>query len=198
VSAAVDLLELPQGVELVSFGDRRNPDAPRKVAYADSVRSLSCHNPVDVRPYDSDIDPPLTAETLVGNARFMLGPVLSDDGKVFCSPWCGFKCTKAAHDRAVLEADLLCKALGPGWTPEVWENTGWNYAAHMGGAKVTPNKNGSTLAGTYTVTGYTGWCNFGEKQTIERGATPREAIDAAKKAMDAVIAVLSTKLAEVA
>ena len=149
---------------------------------------------IDETPWSPETGVPLSDDTLRGTARFLLGPVERDG--IYCSPWCGFKCTKAAYDRAVREADQLCKLLGPGWEPEVWENTGWNFAAHKGGAKVTPNKRGSTLAGTYTIESYTGWCNFGEKQTIERGETPGEAIAAARAAMEQVVANLQAKLEE--
>jgi hypothetical protein len=61
-------------------------------------------------------------------------PVLR--GGVYCSPRCGGKCTKKAFDRATKEADKLCKTLGPGWKPRVWENLGWHYEAAKGPFKV--------------------------------------------------------------
>lgn len=54
-------------------------------------------------------------------------PVLK--GRKFCSPACGRGCTKAEHDKATRDAAALCKLLGPGWQPHVWENLGWHYAA---------------------------------------------------------------------
>jgi hypothetical protein len=48
-------------------------------------------------------------------------------GKVFCSPACGCKCTKEAHDKAQRAAAALVARLGDVWEPHVWENSGWNY-----------------------------------------------------------------------
>ncbi|MFL5900969.1 MAG: hypothetical protein ACJ75S_07195 [Solirubrobacterales bacterium] len=181
---------------LVVFTDKR--DGSRIVVDAGSERYYGFEwYYVDPQPWTPETGPELTADTLKGSARFLLGAVLSPDGEVFCSPWCGTKCRKAAFDRAVREAAMLCDQLGPGWKPHVWENMGWHFEAQMGSARVTVTTNGSTIHGTYTVSGYTGWCNFGDKQAIERGATPREAIDAAKDAMRAIIDRLQAKLAEV-
>jgi hypothetical protein len=32
---------------------------------------------------------------------------------------------------ATKKAKALCKKLGPGWTPHVWENMGWHYTAQL-------------------------------------------------------------------
>lgn len=32
-------------------------------------------------------------------------------------------------ERVTAEAERLCERLGPGWTPEVWNNYGWCYCA---------------------------------------------------------------------
>ncbi len=50
-------------------------------------------------------------------------------GDVYCAPACGFDCKMAAYYAAVKAARFLCKDLGPGWTPHVWENMGWYYSA---------------------------------------------------------------------
>jgi len=53
-------------------------------------------------------------------------PVLK--GKQYCSPACGFGCTKKDYDSAINKSNDLCKELGKNWTSEVWENGKWNYA----------------------------------------------------------------------
>lgn len=50
-------------------------------------------------------------------------------GNVYCSPACGSLCTYADYERAVKHADDLCKLLGEGWKPIVWENMRWHYKA---------------------------------------------------------------------
>lgn len=39
---------------------------------------------------------------------------------------CRASCEK---DRITAEAERLCALLGPGWTPDVWLNNGWQYCA---------------------------------------------------------------------
>lgn len=53
-------------------------------------------------------------------------------GNIYCSPLCGFKCTRAAYDRAKKRGATLAKRLGPGWVPVVWENMGWHYRVEKG------------------------------------------------------------------
>lgn len=53
------------------------------------------------------------------------GPVRK--GKVYCSPWCGAGCTRAAFEAATLSAKTLAAALGSAWTYRVWENFGWHW-----------------------------------------------------------------------
>jgi hypothetical protein len=50
-------------------------------------------------------------------------------GEIYCSPACGGRCTKAAHDAAQEQAAALATRLGPGWTARVWENLGWHFSA---------------------------------------------------------------------
>lgn len=94
-------------------------------------------------------------------------PVLR--GRFYCSPRCGCKCTKAAHDTAVKQSQELADKLGDGWTPRVWENGGWHWEVAKGpyvderfgggGIIVRPSRAGgysaefrSALTGTNTVT----------------------------------------------
>jgi hypothetical protein len=58
------------------------------------------------------------------------GPVLR--GGIYCSPWCGANCTKAAYDLAVSKAKALARRMGKGWKPRVHENMGWFYGVYKG------------------------------------------------------------------
>lgn len=57
-------------------------------------------------------------------------------GPIYCAPRCGMKCTHAAFIKAGKRAAALCKLLGEGWTPRVWENCGWHYSAENGVASM--------------------------------------------------------------
>lgn len=100
-------------------------------------------------------------------------------GGVFCSPACGFKCTVNAHDRARREGEALAASLGPGWTPRVWENCGWQYEVRSGAIKVRPNLglSGSTIRGDWKVKGYN--CQFENTGFYANGKTPKAAIQRA-------------------
>lgn len=63
-------------------------------------------------------------------------PVLH--GRMYCSPACGAKCTKVAHDRAAMKAGELADYLGKGWKPRVWENMAWFWEVSNGILSVTP------------------------------------------------------------
>lgn len=70
-------------------------------------------------------------------------------GSTYCSPLCGGGCTKAAHDKAVAEANaLVLRMKGSGWKPRVWENLGWHYEVHAGPVALHNNThNGKTMYG---------------------------------------------------
>jgi hypothetical protein len=57
-------------------------------------------------------------------------------GDMYCSPACGFGCTRAEHNEAQRRAATLVAALGDGWTPRVWEYLGWHYAAVAAGGAI--------------------------------------------------------------
>lgn len=91
-------------------------------------------------------------------------------GGFYCSPRCGCRCTRAEHDKAQKDAATLAAQLGDGWTPRVWENTGWHWEVakgpcagdnrfDAGGVVVHRRRDGefsaefrSALTGTNTVT----------------------------------------------
>jgi hypothetical protein len=101
-------------------------------------------------------------------------PILRGD--VYCSPRCGFKCKKAAFDRATKEAAKLCAALGKGWKPCVWENWGWHFSASKGVAVIHASTDGSALDGNYTVTGYRVYFNSAHQVVGKDVATPKGAL----------------------
>ncbi len=61
-------------------------------------------------------------------------------GLQYCSPRCGHGCTHEEFKAAEKAAAALAKRLGPDWTPRVWENIGWHYAAECGTASMHPHK----------------------------------------------------------
>jgi hypothetical protein len=54
------------------------------------------------------------------------------DGGTYCSPACGGGCTLKEYDRACQAAQALCKRLGRGWEPVVYENLGWHWHVRRG------------------------------------------------------------------
>lgn len=106
-------------------------------------------------------------------------------GDVYCAPFCGFKCKRAAYDRAVREADKLCKVLGDGWEPRVWENMGWHFSAQKSNASVHANCHGDARTGHYTITDYTIFFHT-EKQIVLRGKNPVKLVDQTIRAAKAI------------
>ncbi len=52
-------------------------------------------------------------------------------GGVYCSPACGCGCRYSEYVRVKELAAKLAKHLGPGWSPVVWENSGWHGEAQL-------------------------------------------------------------------
>jgi hypothetical protein len=96
-------------------------------------------------------------------------------GGVYCSPRCGYGCTRAAYERAVKEADILTKRMGAGWEPEIWENGGWHHAINKGVARIVPSVRGSTISGVYKIDGYSCYLNSA-KQVVTDAKTPEDAL----------------------
>lgn len=54
-------------------------------------------------------------------------------GEIYCSPACGYNCTKASHELAQIRAERLAETLNrmaggfSDWLPRVSENGKWNY-----------------------------------------------------------------------
>jgi len=110
-------------------------------------------------------------------------PVLSADGKIYCSPACGCKCTKEGYDRTTTKADALAKRMGAGWKPRVWENGGWHFEVLKANSRVEGE--GSE---------YSAWLqpkslvNRSHTQFIFRAETPEEAL---MKAIEACVEHIS-------
>jgi len=51
------------------------------------------------------------------------------NGRFYCAPACGGRCTWEAYQKAKRDAAALVKTLGPGWKARVHENLGWHYCA---------------------------------------------------------------------
>jgi hypothetical protein len=62
-------------------------------------------------------------------------------GGIYCSPACGMGCTTEMYNKAMKDADALCKRaakeVGGEWVPDVWENLGWHYAITLKGGDIT-------------------------------------------------------------
>lgn len=97
-------------------------------------------------------------------------------GDAYCSPRCGFGCTKAGYDRAVAEASALAIRLGDGWAPSVWENAGWHYEAVNGIARVKPELTQKIFRGESEVERYSAWIDFPGKQFIQHADTAEDAL----------------------
>lgn len=91
------------------------------------------------------------------------------DGERYCSPRCGFGCSRAGFDRATDEARLLATRLGGAWKPEVWENGGWHYRATNGEHAIHVKTVGSRLDDLWTVTGYWADLRFQELPMFNNG-----------------------------
>lgn len=96
-------------------------------------------------------------------------------GAIYCAPFCGYRCTWAAFQKATRDAQALCKRLGKGWQPRVWENLGWHYSAID--ASSYWKVNASKYRGE--VIGYLAFFGVPEPsggRWAEHGKTPEEAI----------------------
>jgi hypothetical protein len=118
------------------------------------------------------------------NTRYSLPPQIDDDA--YCSPWCGFRCSMASHDRAVREAVVLAERLGESWSPRVSENAGWHWSAILRSTDhdndalalgdVSPTARGSMLAGDYEVVGYYAVVSVGAFSFRRRAGDPIDAL----------------------
>lgn len=99
-----------------------------------------------------------------------------EQGDVYCSKRCGFRCKRTAYDRAVAEGDALANALGEGWAPHVWDNGGWHYSASNGACEIFPRTRGGSISGEWVVEGYTCFLNVSTGQIVTRGDTAADAL----------------------
>jgi hypothetical protein len=118
-------------------------------------------------------------------------PVLN--GESYCSPACGYPCTKAMHDAALEKAAKLAATLGPGWKADVWENLGWHYRAISACGRIKVHA--AEWAGCRTTyTAFVGEPGSGGGRWAEHGDTPAKAvanaIAKAKTERDALVAAL--------
>lgn len=64
-------------------------------------------------------------------------PVRKGKGKIYCSAACGYNCLHRDYLKACRGANALCKKLGSGWRPTVWENGGWHWKVSNGDVVVS-------------------------------------------------------------
>jgi hypothetical protein len=95
-------------------------------------------------------------------------------GGVYCSPSCGFGCTRADYDRAIKESAELADRMGSGWMPRVWENGAWHYEVTKGVASISPMTN-RNVSGPYRIDGYLVMFNS-VHQVVARAKTPEDAL----------------------
>lgn len=96
-------------------------------------------------------------------------------------------CTWVAYQKAKADAVALCKVLGPGWKPRLWENLGWHYEASHYQMRVTYSKFGKV---------YTAWFNA-IHQEIADAKSPRAAVEKAIAQMHAYVGTLLSSLRKV-
>jgi len=104
-------------------------------------------------------------------------------GGIYCSPACGLGCKKEDYDHAVSASDKLCKRLGVGWEPIVWENLGWFYMAKNGIFEIHHHRDGK----------YSAWF-YGVKQFIAEADTPEEALKFLVKEIRVFISLIERQL----
>lgn len=77
-------------------------------------------------------------------------------GATYCAPACGCGCTWAEFQKATKSARALCRQLGAGWEPDVWENGGWHYMVAKG-APLQSHNRGLIEIHIYGQTEYSAW-----------------------------------------
>lgn len=121
-------------------------------------------------------------------------------GKTYCAPACGGRCTHAAYVQTKRRAAVLCKKLGRGWKPEVWENLGWHFAATKGGLrvyggqKISPRSRKTSWTAIWNCPENTGG-SFGLSYSIS-AYTPRGAVRLILALMQVTRNTLNSTIAE--
>jgi len=106
-----------------------------------------------------------------------------EEGDVYCAKRCGRRCKRSAYDRAVKEAEELCKLMGEGWEPRVWDNLGWCYSIGKGVAEIYPSRIGDNGTPGWKIVSYTCYINVrwagGQRtmQFIQKAETAQAAFD---------------------
>lgn len=147
------------------------------------------------------IEPATTLKAIAANIDAYIAaeekawtPVPRRDG-TYCSPRCGFKCTKAAHDEAWRKGKELAKRLGRGWSARIWENCMWHYRAdfNIDGVDISVhhgNEPGKAQDGHREgIDEYTCYLNT-NPQFIARDIDPCKAFDKARQLLAAHLADL--------
>lgn len=113
-------------------------------------------------------------------------PVLKGD--IYCSPFCGGQCKKAAYDKAVSDSDLVAKTLGEGWNPRVYEKLGWHWKVSKGHVEVS-------LSGDVFYACFQFNANNSHYYYNATNKCPREAVEDVRNQLSAAIDSLTRQLA---
>lgn len=81
------------------------------------------------------------------------------------------KYRRATEESCTRKAAALCKKLGKGWKPRVWENLGWHWEVQKGNLWVRTDRD--YWSGVYT---YSAWLQTSPQIITEHFATPGDAI----------------------
>lgn len=114
-------------------------------------------------------------------------------GETFCSPNCGWRCTKADFDAATSLAQSIVAALGAGWEPHVWENLGWHGDAKRGESRVSLLPDGR-----YAATVSLSKANAALANVTATSDSPGTALAAAVDELESRVAVLQRALTALA
>lgn len=127
------------------------------------------------------------------DAEFKRGWTPRRFGLFYCSPRCGAHCTRAEFETATRKAAALCKRLGPGWEPCVWENMGWFYSAQNGVATVHANHHKAYPGGV----SYSVYFNTA-KQFVTSDRSPTKALALATGAARLAVSKINRDLRRIA
>ena len=125
-------------------------------------------------------------------------------GRVFCSSWCGFGCSRAAYDRACLEAAALVARMGYGWKSEIWENAGWYYRVVKGRTALYADTVGDNISGKWAISSFTARITLaplpdtvGPLQFVHSADTPEDALRSAVETARVTVQRIGNALTEI-
>lgn len=106
------------------------------------------------------------------------------NGRFYCAPACGGRCTWAAYQKAKAESARVATLLGAGWKPRVDENLGWHWSVVDATGMLDVSSPGPNSYMTILAARYVG-----------HGKTPQLSINAACKQAKPELSVLKKTVA---